>query len=284
MTINLSEEEKASLLEQHRGILVHMANKFSWLDEFDDMMGWAYLGFASVINLYEEEEVKETAIGSYLFGEIKKVIVSHYLRNTSNIKEASLNQPVGEKEDGELQNLLEKNELYYNYSHIEQMVNQALFECDPVEKEIIMKYLLQNYKEKKLQMSYGVKSTEFNKITRQGIALIKLHLSNNDIISDNLLYPIVRGEKSRKPIATLSDETYRRIKYIHKNYTFMTVNGISILLDCEPFAIQTILDYPTTSYIRCIPDDSIKDSVEAYCEKHYSEYLPGEVTVYYKAV
>lgn len=281
MITSLTDEEKNNLVLKNKGIIIYMANKYRSLDEFEELEAWCNLGFSKAINKHKIDSSINFA--STAFREIKSTIIQHYYRSRKESKcKTSLNEPLFTSPDGSeftLEDSVSEDIFRFNENDIIDMLGQSLFEEQGVEKNITIDYLMQGKTIQKLSRENDMTALQIRRIVRRGIDLIKIYLSNNDIISDFLLYPTEEKQIKNREYKKVTKNDCEKIKYIRRGYPGISINDIAILTGVESYVIQNLIDFPTGVYLRSMPDNSIKEKVEQYYSEKFPERVPGEVII-----
>lgn len=254
-----------------------MANKYRYLDENDDLISWAYIGF---LNAYEEYKVKkEIKLPALIFRHIKKIYIEEYFKkNRVDNSELILDKPMPGKDGIEgdtLISTIESDSFYYSEKDIEEMVLESLFELEY--REALMEYYLYDDDVANICKTYKLTKVEMRRLIRRGHALIVQYLENNLYITEWAMNPERYTFAKQDPIKTLTSEQCRQLKYIRETHPLLSRSDYAGILECDIRSINYTLDYPTTTYIRYGLDDSIKDKAEAYIREHYPHMLPSEV-------
>lgn len=282
MTRQLTEVDKNDLVVKYERIVNYTAKRFHFLDDKEEVKGWCLLGLAEAISKFEQGEKKK--LEYLVFDETRKALLSHYKRKKKPQSSVNLQSKIYEAKNGEelsLEETLEAEEEHYKESDILELLTEALFEFHDTDKKIITKHLIYDKSYQELRETYGCTESKIRKIIKRGIDAIKLYLSNNDIISDYLLFPKNEtGTIKQVQHKVIPEKDYGKIKYIKKHYPHLGYSDIAKLIGSSPFAVATFLDYPTVKYISAGADDSIAEDVLQYCKENYPEKIPGKVKVY----
>ncbi|WP_342432626.1 hypothetical protein [Neobacillus sp. FSL H8-0543] len=281
-----SNEEKNDIVLKYQKIVIYSANKFRFLDpDLEEIKGWSYLGFAEAIQYFEEN--REEDFAEIAFKKIRSEIVKHYSKKNNRFlqqRTISLQSQINNsKDDGDELTLegtiSDENSIFIDDKDIRKMIEEALFEEPVIYKKINMDWLLSQKELNDISKEYKVTLVNIRKILRRGQALIKSYLVNNDIILDYLSFPSEIRKKEEKIInhKIVSPEDLGKIKYIIKNFPELEVNDIAMIINTSAYMVFKLLEYPTASYVRASPDDSIREKTMRYCKKKYPERLPGKV-------
>lgn len=275
-------ETMEELLQKHIAIIRYMANKYRYLDEYDDLISWGYIGFMNAIN--EQKEKLELELAPLIFKHIKLVYIKEYFNKQQEMSERNVStseKMVGKDgiEGDELLDSFEGESFHYTEQDIKQMLIESLFEESDLSRDLIIDFFLGGMSTEELQMEYNIKPNQISKIIRKGSSLIKRYLINNDLINEWAMDPRESIIKKIEPIKALTAEQCRQLKYIRKTYPLLNRYDLANVLDCDIRSINYTLDYPTTTYIRYGLDESINDVAINYIKKHYPYMLPSEVEI-----
>jgi hypothetical protein len=282
----LSDEEKNELVLKNLKIVIYSANKFRFLDpDLEELKGWSYLGLAEAIKYYEEH--REEDFANIAFKKTRYEIIKHYSKkNYRYLQQRTISlQSKNNKgnDDGEELTLegsiSDENSILFSEKDIKRMIEEALFE-EPINyKKINMDWLFSQKEMKDISKKYKVTLVNIRKILRRGQALIKNYLVNNDIIIDYLSHPSEEKKKEEKIFnhREILPEDLGKVKYIVKNYPDLEVNDIAFVLNTSAYMIFKLLEYPTTAYVRALPDESIKGNVLRFIQRKYPGRLPSPV-------
>lgn len=270
------------LLEKHKAIIIYMANRYRYLDEFGDLVSWGYIGFLNAYKEFKSTEYEDVEFSTLIFQHIKRKYIKEYFEKSREMskRNISIDKPVvgkGGFEGDNLHNFLVNDSFRYSEKDIHRMVDESLFECTLQEKKLIMQYYLNDVEMNDIVKDSGLTTAEVRRITRRGYHLIKRYLFNNNLISEWAMTSDTYEFKKQKPIKALTPEQCRQLKYIRQEYTVLTRQDYANILDCDLCSIDYTLDYPTNKYIRYGLDDSIKEKAESYIDEHYPHLLPSEV-------
>src|SRR5690625_3796748 len=188
----LSDCEKHELYLKHKGIVFDVANRHRYLDkEIEDIRGWGFIGFVEAINYYEKNP--QISFQAIAYGRVRMEILKNYRKRRSENKNISLQEEIFTGKDGSGKTLEEyiphDNQLTYDDKDIVKMINEAIFEESAKNKNVVMDYLIAGKDIGQIAQEHGIPRQQVNKIQRQGMALIKRYLVNNDIIFDHLMHP-----------------------------------------------------------------------------------------------
>lgn len=274
----LSEEEKTNLVLDHKRIIYYMANRYRFIEnDFDEAIGWCYLGMANAIAEYQQDTSEE--FSDIAFREISKVLKNAYFKTSQRYEYSSLDEPVKGYDDLTLGDSLTTESDFYDAQDIYRMIDEALFEEEIESKEMLLDYLIEEISMNEISDKRNHRLPYVRRVIRRSIELLRLYLLNNDIISEYLLYPSTEGHKI-KEYKPLDNIDRGRIKYLNKAYPFLRAYDLGIILNIDAQSIATVVDYPTSSYVRAIPDETIEKQAIEYCKQNYYERLPGELVVY----
>jgi RNA polymerase sigma factor (sigma-70 family) len=284
-----NDEEKNDLVLKHQKIVIYSANKFRFLDpDFEELKGWSYLGLAEAIRHFEEH--REEDFATIAFKKIRNEIIKHYSKKNNRYlqqRSISLQSKNNNAEDDGDELTLEgtiadDNSIFIEEEDIKKMIEEAFFE-EPVNyKKINTDWLLSQKELNDISKEYKVTLVNIRKILRRGQALIKNYLVNNDIILDCLSNPSEVRKKEEKIInhKIVSPEDLGKIKYIIKNFPDLGVNDIAMIINTSAYMVFKLLEYPTASYVRASPDETIREKTMRYCKRKYPERLPGKVIIH----
>jgi DNA-directed RNA polymerase specialized sigma subunit len=283
----LSELEKNELVQKHEGIVQAIAYKYRYFDrDFDDIKGWGFVGLAKAILAYEKD--RECDLVSLIFVKVKQEIYSQYKKaKISPFLQTSLQAELLKDSTGyALDDLLsDENALVFSEKDMKSMVATALFEETEISRKVTMDYLFTQKELKDIAKENRLSEVLVKRTVRRGQALIKNYLVDNDIILDYLMHPNEERKKQKNIInhKKIFPQDYGKVKYIGINFPYLTANDLAILLDTSSYAVTELWNYPTTAYIRALPDDSIRNQVLKYCKRKYPERLPGPLMVSQKS-
>jgi DNA-directed RNA polymerase specialized sigma24 family protein len=280
----LSEDEKEKLVLEHKNIVNMVANKYRFFDsEKDEIRGWGYLGLAMAISIYDQD--REHNFLSLAYTKVKLEIINQYRKREHFRNEISLQTPLALNEDGSSKTLEEflvnEEQLSFSEKEIRAFIEEALFEETELNRKINMDWLMTVKEIEDIAIEYGISKAQVKRTQRRGQALIKTYLISNDIILDYLMYPSEERKQQIKIInhREVTSEDYGKIKYIFRHFPFLKLNDIALILNTSSYAIQQIIDYPSSTYIGAYPDIAINEKVLNYCKKKYPDRLPGPVVV-----
>lgn len=274
----LSEVKKNELAEKYQGIVHYYGNRYRFFDpEIEEVKAWGFLGLAKAINRYETD--LDFDIEKVIFTTIRKEILSQYTKDKHRRpnSESSLQQVAGGTNDLTYERTIVDDSMNFDEHDIYKLVEDALITESEQFKRIIMDYLFTPKEVEQIAEENNVSQMIASRTRRRGRALIKQYLVNNGIILDHLITPNhEKGKKISNHEGILSSE-FGKIKYIRKYYQFLNADDIANLIDASSYMVLNLLDYPTATYLRARPDDSIKEKVIQYCMKQYPGRLPSEV-------
>lgn len=279
--MNLSEEEKTKLVNDHKKIIYYMANRFRFYEEdVDEILGWCYLGIAVAISKYESDPTVE--FSELVFKEIRRVVYAEYNKASNKRSISSLDEPIYGDEELTLGLLLGVEEYHYGEQDIEQMVIDATILEKEIDRDIIYSYFIDDKSVNELAEKYNLRLPYIKRVTNRGIDLLRTYLFNNDIISEFLLYPEQKEYTiQRHPV--VKNEVYGKIKYLNRTYPFLSTRCIASIMGIDTYNVSVIVDYPNVSYIKALPDDELDRKAQTYIKEHYPYMLPSQVEVIKKA-
>lgn len=282
-TLVKTDKDRNDIVIEHIGIIYYMANRYRHLDEdSEELQGWCYYGFALALDKYETDN-KGIELASLAFNQIKKTLYSNYYKSGKLNNDISLNQPAGVLSEGvnsELGDFQEDEYLHYDEHDIMNMLQESLFEEQGEDKNITIDYLLNETTIQELSKTNKMTIPMIRRVTRRGQDLIKTYLSNNAIISDYLLYPDDLEEVKKHEYKKTTQKDMGKIKYIKKYHPFLNANDIATIIDVSPYIVESLLNYPTVSYLRSVPDETIKEVVDDYVEANHPGLMASEVKTY----
>lgn len=280
----LSDDEKNALVLKYQKIVFWMANRYRFFDpEIEEVQAWCFLGLAKAINTYEENPDRD--FPTLAFPIIKTEIYSQYKKKRVLLNEKSLDEKVLAGKDGKGQTLGEllpdNHSIMFDENDIQSMVEEAIFEESVVNQKIILDWLLTQKELEDIAKEHTVSLTIVKRTVRRGQILIKQYLVNNDIILDYLNHPSQDREKPPRKCVNnkISPNDYGKIKYIKRNFPYLSVADIATLLDTSSLYINELLNYRPTTYISAQVDESIGQVVLEYVKNKYPERIPGEVVI-----
>lgn len=284
---HLTDLEKNQFVEKHKGIIIHMANKYKWLDpneDFDEVQSVCYLGLAEAINKYGYVD----DLGGNAFKEIRKKLYQTYRKKDKPLSEVSLEKPALSNKDGDelsVEDLIPCENNMIDSIDINQIISEALFEERPVDKKMIIDHLIFDKSNRQIANENSIPEYKVRKTVGKGITLIKTYLINNDIISAYLLNPIEtpRKKKTNVQLEPIPENDYSKIKHIRKFYPFLGYSDIATLIGSNSYTVATLLDYPTVKYLQIsgqVIDPDFEKKILQYCHNRYPNHLPGEVKRY----
>jgi RNA polymerase sigma factor (sigma-70 family) len=280
LTSPLSDEEKNELVLKSKNIVYYMARKFSFFDrDFEELVGWAYLGLAYAIDDYDQQS--DVSFANLAFSKIKSVYYGHYKRQDTHKNPMSLQATIFKSTKGSelsLEGLVaDKTSLFLEDKDIELIVKKAVSQMDETSQSIILDFYFRGYETDEIKRKYNASPAALRKITRRGKSLIKRWLSNNDLVSDSLTEGINSEAKKVPSSYNIKTDDLRKIKYLRHQFSFLSIKDISSITDIPMFNVSMLYDNPTSDYLLCGPDDSIHEKATSYCKEKYPEKLPGEV-------
>lgn len=282
MTLPLTEDEKDSLVEEHKGIVYHMANKYRYLDnDIEEVRAWCYLGMAMAIDEYDKD--REHSFAPIAFTQIKLVIYGHFFNKNRKQIEDNLDAPAFTGQDGDvltLGDMIPDDNYHYSEKDIVHMIDDALSEQPTLHKELTIDYFINDKDFLYLVKASGMNTLNIKRTINKCKRLIKTYLVNNGIISAYLLYPIKEYEFKNHVYEKVTKEESAKIKYVRKHYEQLNINDIANLMNLDPYVVLQVVSYPTREYIRCVPDETIRHKADQYCIENYPEQVPSEVKVY----
>lgn len=261
-----------------------MCHRYSFFDDFDEILGWGYLGLAKAINKFEEDP--DIPFVRIAFSMVKQEIFNAYKRRKVKGNDRSIDEDVFTDEAGKetalKEFLVSEDQIDYSESDIITLFDEALFEESVNKKNITIDYYLNDKSLNEIANHYGISAVNVTKSHRRGKELIKRYLVNNGVILEHVSKPssgVIKKENITNH-KTLNDEDLAKIKYIRHRHKNLRINDIAKLLNTSSYMISQLIYYPTTTYLRIPQDESIKNLVEQYSKESYPEREPSEVKVY----
>ena len=284
--IQLSEEEKNQIVKKHFGIVYWLANRYKIrfnVEDIEEIQGWGFLGLAKAINQYEKNQ--KVSFSSIAFTCARREIMKNFIYKNSNyISDVSLEKKLfneNEEDSKSLNDLMINDNLVYSKLDIIEIITTALSEEPTNFMDINVDYLINQLEIDEISVKYNLPIQKIQRILKRGKTLIKLYLSNNDIISDELLgdYNSIENKNSRslKKNTKLSKNEIGKIRYIGKHFPFFDYSDIAAILNLNQYEVYVLRSYPTASYYKTPLDDSIYEKAYEYATKKYPERIPGEV-------
>lgn len=282
-----SEFEKNDLVSKYQNIVYYYANRYRFFDpDIEEIQGWGFLGLAKAIKRYDED--RDLDIEVYVFTMIRSEILRWKSRTRGGgpKSEQSLQTSVSGESESTLGEFIEsKSDTFFEVNNIKEVIKESLFGQDDRFVQINLDHLLTQNSDDEIAIKHKVTEQFVKRTCRRGKTLIKKHFVDNGILLDHVSTRNATPQKERKTFKQkrLSKNELKKVKFIRRSYPFLEINDIAPLLNVDTHTILQLYDYPTSTYLRCTPDESIKDEVEVYCKKHYPERLPSEVKVYQSA-
>lgn len=294
-----TEEEKTELYQKHKGIVYYIANRLRYLDtDFEDILGWGFLGFVVALNKYEEVEkqgqCKENdgnkhipTLAQLTFTCVRTEILKHYRKRPAESGFISLQKPIGG--EGATTTLEGKiaDESWFDFSkkNIMELMNKALEKETEINRKITIDFFVAGKTIEGISKETHKSTTYITRTTRRGQAVIKKYLVDHDILEETESYEVEgRIEEASKRIDTyrsVGEDDFRKVKYIRKTYPFLSWNEIASFLQVSPHSLIELLRYPTAKYHSSGSqvDKTIEAEVFEYAKFLYPGHLPGEVVV-----
>lgn len=277
----LTNNEMNDLYEEHKGIIYYMANRYRHLDDdLEELIGWSNLGYAKAMFKYQSDN--NIHLVNTVFSEIQDIIRQVYYRgSTKGTSESSLYIMT---EDGtELIDFMAEEFFSYSEREIAKMIEQALFEEEVVDRGIAIDSILRDKQVNEIANETKLPKLRVRRSITKGEILLKQYLSNNGLISDYLLYGKARKAKVHDYIR-ITTEDMAKIKYMKLYHQHLKIYDIAKILNLDYYPISVLFEYPTTNYLRVVPDESIKNKVETYCKIHHPERMASKVTTSFRVV
>ncbi|NEU29950.1 sigma-70 family RNA polymerase sigma factor [bacterium LRH843] len=278
----LTEDEKEDLVNKHKNIVYYYANRYRFLDlDKEEIQGWGFVGLAQAINEYEEK--RDLEFSTIAFFRVRQEIFNNYRRRPQQA--VSLQSTVSNDVDKTVEEYLmdESGGILFDEEYIRHLIKEALAKEQRLHKIINIDWLLTLKTSEEIAKENRITLSSVRKIQRQGQALIKRYLINNDVISEYL----GNGQSKIEKRAIIKHEgftrdDYRKIKYIRREFPYLSRYDIALILKTSHQKVSELLKSPTLSYIGCSADDTIKENVMQYSKRKYPAQTPGEVVIYNK--
>lgn len=281
----LSDEEKNELAIKHQNIAYYIANRYRFFDtDPEEVQGWAFLGLAKAIAFYDEN--RDIDFSFVAFSRVKSEIWNHYKKKSQPRSIISLENQIQMRNGGDSMTIAdlvgEEDNVVITEKDLYEIINQALFEEPILYKKIVIDYLMSEKSLDDMVSDYELPKSAISRIQGRGRNLIKRFLINNGIILEFATDPIRSMEpKPKQDYRKITAEDYGHVKYLRVNYPHLKSNDIAKIINTSSYMISSLLDYPTTAYLKAVPDDSIKEKAIHYCNDKYPERMPGEVKVFH---